>query len=545
MATADIAPPSTARTAQTPFANEPFVDFSLAENNRAIEAALAKVESELGREYDMIVGGRRLKTAGKIRSVNPARPTQVVGIHQRAEAEHAEGAMQAALAAFPAWSRTPVAQRAALLFRAADLIRERKFEFCAWLTFEVGKNWGEADADVGETIDFLEFYGREALRLDQAKTPIQFPGERNQLRYIPLGVGAVIPPWNFPFAIMAGMTAASIVCGNTVVLKPSVDAPTVAALYMGVLEEAGLPSGVVNLCPGEGPDFGSAIVEHPQTRFIAFTGSKAVGLEIHERAARTQPGQIFIKRTILEMGGKDSIIVDADCDLDAAVEGVVASAFGFNGQKCSACSRAIVDASIYDVFCDRLQARVKAIQTGDPVKNVYTGPVISEKAYKKVLNYIEIGKTEGRVLNGGHAVETSEGGYYIAPTVIADVAPTARIALEEIFGPVLAVIKSQGFDQALSIANNTEYGLTGSIYSNSRERLDRASEEFHVGNLYLNRKSTGAMVGAHPFGGFNMSGTDSKAGGPDYLLLFTQAKSVGERLGGAPAPDPQADHMGM
>src|SRR5215469_6704496 len=528
MATADIASPAPVRTAQTPFSNEPFVDFSLTENKRAMEAALAKVQSELGREYDMVVGGRNLKTDGKIRSVNPANPSQVVGTHQRAEAEHAEGAMQAALAAFPSWSRTPVAERAALLFRAANLIRERKFEFCAWLTFEVGKNWAEADADVGETIDFLEFYGREALRLDQAKTPIQFPGERNQLRYIPLGVGAVIPPWNFPFAIMAGMTAASIVCGNTVVLKPSVDAPTVAARFMAILEEVGLPDGVVNFCPGEGPGFGSAIVEHPLTRFIAFTGSKAVGLEIHERAARTQPGQIFIKRTILEMGGKDSIIVDADADLDAAIEGVVASAFGFNGQKCSACSRAIVDASIYDVFCDRLQARVKAIKTGDPKDNVYTGPVISERAYNKVLSYIEIGKTEGRLLNGGNAIKTPEGGYYIAPTVIADVAPTARISLEEIFGPVLAVIKSTSFDEALEIANNTEYGLTGAIYSTSREKLDLARDEFHVGNLYLNRKCTGAMVGAHPFGGFNMSGTDSKAGGSDYLLQFVQAKSIAE-----------------
>jgi 1-pyrroline-5-carboxylate dehydrogenase len=545
MATADLAT-ATARTAQTPFSNEPFIDFTLAENKRAMLDALAKVEAELGREYDLIIGGRRLQTTGKIVSTNPARPAQVIGVHQRAEADLAETAMQAALAAFPAWSRTPAADRAALLFRAADLIRERKFEFCAWLTLEVGKNWAEADADVGETIDFLEFYGREALRLDAAKTPIQFPGELNQLRYIPLGVGAVIPPWNFPFAIMAGMTAASIVTGNTVILKPSVDAPTIAARFMSLLEEVALPDGVVNLCQGEGPGFGSAIVAHPQTRFIAFTGSKAVGLEIHESAAKTQPGQIFIKRTILEMGGKDSIIVADDADLDHAIEGVVASAFGFNGQKCSACSRAIVDASIYDVFCDRLQARVAKIETGDPAKNVYTGPVISEKAYRKILDYIEIGKGEGRLLNGGNAIETAEGGYYIAPTVIADVSPKARIAQEEIFGPVLAVIRSNSFDDALAIANNTEYGLTGAVYSTSREKLDRARQEFHVGNLYLNRKCTGAMVGAHPFGGFSMSGTDSKAGGPDYLLLFTQAKSIAEKTGHAsPSDEKQSDLMGM
>ena len=511
-----------------------------------MEAALAAVENTLGREYDIIIGGRRLQTAGKIISTNPARPAQVIGVHQRAGAEHVEDAMQAAQTAFASWSRTSIEERVGLLFRAAELIRERKFEFCAWLTYEVGKNWAEADADVAETIDFLEFYGREALRLHGATTPIQFPGERNQLRYVPLGVGAVIPPWNFPFAIMAGMTAAAIVCGNTVILKPSVDAPTIAAKFMGLLEEVGLPDGVVNFCPGEGPEFGSEVVAHPKTRFIAFTGSKAVGLEIHERAAKTQPGQIFIKRTILEMGGKDSIIVDGDCDLAAAVEGVALSAFGFNGQKCSACSRVIVDKDIYDIFCDRLQERVAKIKTGDPVENFYSGPVISEKSYRKVLDYLKIGKTEGRVLNGGDAIVTPEGGYYVAPTVIADVAPTARIALEEIFGPVLAVIKSRGFDDALAIANNTEYGLTGAIYSGSREKLERAREEFHVGNLYFNRKCTGAMVGAHPFGGFNMSGTDSKAGGPDYLLLFTQAKSIAEKIGYASeAAEKTADPMGI
>src|SRR6202522_341354 len=339
MATANIARLPAGTVSSTLLLNEAFVDFTSAENKRAMEAALIAVEKELGREYDLIIGGNQLRTAGKIVSINPARPMQVIGIHQKAGVEHAEEAMQASQTAFASWSKTSAAERAGLLFRAAALIRERKFEFCAWLTYEVGKNWAEADADVGETIDFLEFYGREALRLDGAKTPIQLPGERNQLRYVPLGVGAVIPPWNFPFAIMAGMTAASIVCGNTVILKPSVDAPTIAAKFMELLEEVGLPDGVVTFCPGEGKEFGSAVVAHPQTRFIAFTGSKAVGLEIHERAAKTQPGQLFIKRTILEMGGKDSIIVEADSDIDAALDGVVASAFGFNGQKGSAGSR--------------------------------------------------------------------------------------------------------------------------------------------------------------------------------------------------------------
>jgi 1-pyrroline-5-carboxylate dehydrogenase len=511
------------------FVNEAFLDFGRPEVKLAMEAALARVKSQLGYEYEMVIGGKRLKTKDKIVSVNPARPAEVVGVHQAAGEEHVEPAMQAAQAAFVEWSRTPMEERVGLLLRVAGLVRERKFEFCAWLTYEVGKNWAEADADVGETIDFLEFYARSAMKLAEAKTPISFPGERNQLRYIPLGVGAVIPPWNFPLAIMAGMTAAAIVCGNTVILKPSVDATTIAAKFFGLLEEAGMPPGVVNFCPGEGPGFGSAVVAHPETRFVAFTGSKKVGLEIHESAAKTRAGQRFIKRTVLEMGGKDSIIVEADCDLDAAVDGVVASAFGFNGQKCSACSRAIVEAGVYDAFCEKLTAKVKAIRQGDPAENFYAGPVISKTAYERVLGYIEVGKCEGRVLCGGGAVENSDGGYYVAPTVIADVPRDARIALEEIFGPVLAVIKSEGFEDALAIANNTEYGLTGAIYSGSKEKLDRAREEFFVGNLYLNRKCTGAMVGAHPFGGFNMSGTDSKAGGADYLLLFTQAKSIAER----------------
>jgi 1-pyrroline-5-carboxylate dehydrogenase len=528
------------------FSTELFVDFTKPQNKAAMEEALATVAAQLGQEYDLVIGGKRLRTAGKIVSTNPANPSQVVGIHQRGAAEHVEEAMTAAQSAFASWSRTPLADRVQLLLRAAELIRERKFLFCAWLTYEVGKNWAEADADVAECIDFLEFYAREAIRLDGAKTPIQFPGEQNRLRYVPLGVGAVIPPWNFPFAIMAGMTAAAIVTGNTVILKPSVDASTIAAIFFSLLEEIGLPDGVVNFCPGEGPEFGSAVVAHPKTRFVAFTGSKKVGLEIHESAAKTQPGQIWIKRTILEMGGKDSIIVDRDCDIDAAIEGVAASAFGFNGQKCSACSRAIVDESIYDIFCDRLTARVEAIEQGDPAKNFYAGPVINEIAYKRVLDYIEIGKKEGRLLTGGAAVETAEKGYFIAPTVFADVAPGARLAQEEIFGPLLAIIKSHGFDEALTIANNTEYGLTGAIYSNSRDNLDRARDEFHVGNLYLNRKCTGAMVGAHPFGGFNMSGTDSKAGGPDYLLLFTQGKSIAEKVTYVSAEmDEQEDRMGI
>jgi 1-pyrroline-5-carboxylate dehydrogenase len=518
------------RAPQGAFSNEPFLDFKAPENIRKMQEALELVRGQLGREYHLIIGGHRVTTEAKIRSLDPSRPSQVVGVHQKAGAEHAEQAMQAALRAFELWSRASTGERTSLLLAAAEIIRKRKFEFCAWLTFEVGKNWAEADADVGETIDFLEFYAREALRLAEAKTPIQLPGERNELLYIPLGVGAVIPPWNFPFAIMAGMTAAAIVTGNTVILKPSSDSPTIAAKFVEVLEEAGVPGGVVNFCPGSGASFGNAIVEHPKTRFIAFTGSKPVGLEIHERAAKAQPGQIWIKRTILEMGGKDSIVVCADTDVDTAVEGVVASAFGFSGQKCSACSRVIVEASIYDDFVEKLRERVAKLTVGDPVANHNLGPVVNKAALDSILGYIEKGKKEGRLVAGGKAIETEAGGYFLEPTVFADIAPDAVIAQEEIFGPVLAVIKVENFKEGLKVANDTEFGLTGAVYTSDRERLDLARQEFYVGNLYLNRKCTGAMVGAHPFGGFNMSGTDSKAGGPDYLLLFTQAKSVAEKL---------------
>ena len=532
MATAEIlttAPPQI-KTPKGAFRNEPLTDFTHDDNIRAMRNAIEKVRAQLGREYDLVIGGKRIRTTGKIKSLNPAKPSEVVGIHQKAEREHAEPAMQAALAAFETWKRVPVAERASLLLRVAEIIRKRKFEFEAWLVFEVGKNWAEADADIAETIDFCEFYAREALRLAGAQTPVQLPGERDHLQYIPLGVGAVIPPWNFPAAIMAGMTVASIVCGNTVILKPSSDSPTIAARFFEALQEAGMPDGVVNFCPGSGASFGNAIVEHPKTRYVAFTGSKEVGLDIHQRAAKPQKGQIWIKRTILEMGGKDSIIVDADSNLDAAVEGVAQAAFGFQGQKCSACSRAIVDEKIYDKFLERLKERVEKIAVGDPAENKTMGPVVNEGAMKSILEYIEVGKKEGRVVAGGG--RGAGEGYYVQPTVIADVAPTARLAQEEVFGPVLAVIKAKNFDEALEIANNTEFGLTGAVYSSSPEKIERAKRDFHVGNLYINRKCTGAMVGAHPFGGFNMSGTDSKAGGPDYLYLFTQAKSIGEKNSG-------------
>ena len=406
-----------------PFRNEPFTDFSAPDNHRAMLDALARVRSELGRTWDLVLGGHPTQTATKFTSTNPARPAEVIGTHYAAGRAEVETAIAAATAAFPTWSRRPAADRVEILLRTAQLIRERHLDLCAWLVFEVGKNWAEADADVGECIDFLEFYAREALKLDAATTPIQYPGERNDLRYVPLGVGAVIPPWNFPFAIMAGMTAAAIVTGNTVVLKPSPDAPTIAARFVALLERGRPARRRRQPPPGRPRTPAASSSKARKVHFIAFTGSKKVGLEIHERAARTQPGQRFIKRTILEMGGKDAIVVAADANVDAAVEGVVASAFGFNGQKCSACSRAIVEAPIYDAFTERLRDRVAKLKTGDPAENAYTGPVINKAAYDRVLSYINIGQQEGKLLAGGAPATNDGDGYFIQPTVFGDVAP--------------------------------------------------------------------------------------------------------------------------
>jgi 1-pyrroline-5-carboxylate dehydrogenase len=511
------------------FKNEPLTDFSRSENQQKLQEALELVAGGFGREYDLIVGGRRVKTADKFKSYNPSEKTEAVGTFSRAGAAEAKRAIEVAHAKFEIWRLAPVEERASILLRAAGIMRRRKMEMSAVMVYEVGKNWVEADADVAETIDFLEFYGREALRYAGPQPVTPYPGEMNELRYIPLGVGVVIPPWNFPCAIMAGMTVAALVTGNTVVLKPSSDAPLIAAKFMEVLEEAGLPAGVVNFVPGSGASCGDMLVGHPLTRFISFTGSKEVGLHINELAARVQPGQIWIKRVVAEMGGKDTIIVDAEANLAEAALGTAQSAYGFQGQKCSACSRVVVDSRVYDEFLEQLLPRVKAITVGptkDPAN--YMGPVINQKAYDSILGYIKVGKGEGRLLAGGKPAQGD--GYFIPPTVFAEVKPKARISQEEIFGPVLAVIKAQNFDRALEIANNTEYGLTGAVYSRNPDKLMKARERFHVGNLYLNRKCTGALVGVHPFGGFNMSGTDSKAGGRDYLLLFLQAKSISERI---------------
>jgi 1-pyrroline-5-carboxylate dehydrogenase len=515
----------------TEFRNEPLTDFSKQENAAAMRAAIEKVQAELGREYPLVIGGERVKTGSTLDSINPANRTQVVGKFHKATKELANRVVDTAFETFQTWRNVPAQERAQLLFRVAELMRSRKHELSAWMIHEVAKTWPEADGDTAEAIDFLEFYAREMLRYASDQPLVKLTGEENLLEYIPLGVGAVIPPWNFPLAIMAGMTAAAIVTGNTVVLKPSSDAPTIAYKFFELLEEAGMPSGVVNFMPGSGAEVGDVVVDHPKTRFVAFTGSKEVGLRINERAAKTQPGQLWIKRVVAEMGGKDAIIVAEDADLDEAATGVVQSAFGFQGQKCSACSRAIIDARVYDPMIEKIAERTTKIKVGDPTDTTTTmSAVINEKAFKSISSYVEKGKAEGgRVVAGGGS--DGEQGFFIEPTVIADVKPGATIEQEEIFGPVLAVIKANDYDDALRIANDTQFGLTGAVYSSDEAKLDRARREFHVGNLYLNRKCTGAMVGVHPFGGFNMSGTDSKAGGRDYLLLFMQAKLSSERVG--------------
>ncbi len=511
------------------FTNEPFIDFTKPENRSRMGEALKKVKSEFGREYPMWLNGQKVTTTDKRTSTNPSRPSEVIGVFQNATKEMARQAVEDAHRYFDTWKRVSAQERAKCLFRAAKMVRERKFELNALVCYEVGKTWVEADADIAETIDFLEFYGREMLRLGEPQKLTPMRGERNYLVYIPLGVGVVIPPWNFPCAIMAGMTVASLVTGNTVILKPAADSPTIAARFIDILYEAGISKEAVNFITGPGSVIGDVLVQHPKTRYIGFTGSKEVGLRISELAGKTVPGQMWIKRTVLEMGGKDGIVVDEEADIDAAVEGTVQAAFGYQGQKCSACSRAIVSEKIYDTFVQKLVERTKKITVGpseDP--DNYMGPVISQSAMKTILDYIEVGRKEGKLLIGGKRAVGD--GYFIEPTIIVDVDPKSRLAQEEVFGPVLAVIKAQNYDQALEIANNTEFGLTGAVYSKNPEKIKKAEETFHVGNLYLNRKCTGAMVGAHPFGGFNMSGTDSKAGGKDYLLLFMQGKSIAEKV---------------
>lgn len=510
------------------YRNEPFTNFTEEENASAMRSALKSVEKQLGREYPIVIAGEKIFTEKKIASLNPSDYKEVVGYASSADVELAEKAIASADLAFKTWKNVSAVKRANYLLHAAAIMRRRKHEFSAWLVKESGKNWPEADGDTAEAIDFLEYYGRRMLAMADGVEVEQVAGENNVCYHIPLGIGIIISPWNFPLAILTGMAAAAIVTGNTVIMKPASTTPIIAAKLMEIWEEIGLPEGVVNFLPCSGGVVGDFLVQHPKTRFINFTGSKDIGLRINRLAAEVSPGQIWIKRVVAEMGGKDAIIVDSAADLELAATGIVQSSFGFQGQKCSACSRAIIVEDVYDEMLAKIVEKTKKLTVGNSsIEGIDMGPVVDEKAYNKILSYIEIGKTEGKLIAGG--TKAGDGGYFIMPTVIADVDRKARIAQEEIFGPVLAITKAKDFQDALDIANGTEYGLTGAIYSLNREVIEKAKKEFHVGNLYLNRKCTGALVGVNPFGGFNMSGTDSKAGGPEYLNMFMQLKSVTER----------------
>lgn len=519
------------------FQNEPHTDFAIPAVRAEMDEALEKIEDEFDRVYPLVIGGRRFDTKTTLVSRNPSHKKQIVGASAKATLEQARDAVRAARGAFRAWSRTPVQYRTEYLELVARKMVERKRELTAWEVVECGKPWGEADADVAEAIDFCRYYASQMRELDR---PLRcdIPGEENSYSYRPRGVAVVIAPWNFPLAILTGMTAAALVTGNTVVMKPAEQSPVIAAKLMEMFEEAGLPDGVLNYLPGVGEDIGPELVSNPDVDLIAFTGSQAVGLGINEQAAHTAGGQGSIRRVIAELGGKNAIIIDDDANLDEAVLGVLQSAFGYAGQKCSACSRAIVLAGAYDDFVKRLEGAVKSVVLGPAeAPGTFIGPVIDEEARSRIEDFIEVGKTESRLLVAGDVGSLASEGYFVAPHVFVDVDPQARLAQEEIFGPVLAVLKAKDFDEALAIANGTRYALTGGLYSRSPVNLKRARTEFEAGNLYLNRGITGAMVERHPFGGYKMSGIGSKAGGPDYLLQFLVPVNVTEntlRRGFAP-----------
>jgi len=513
----------------TIYKHEPFTDFSIERNIEAFKQALATVDQELGKKYPLVVNGEKIYTDETITSINPANKEQVVGIVSKANRALAERAIEAAAHAFEGWRKWDAEARAHILFRAAAIVRRRKHEFSAYLVREAGKPWNEADADTAEAIDFMEYYARQMIELQSGKAINSREGERNRYFYTPMGVTVVIPPWNFPLAIMCGTVVAPLVTGNTVILKPASTTPVIAAKFVEVLEEAGVPQGVINFLPASGAEVGDYLVDHPKTSLISFTGSRDIGVRIYQRASVVHEGQTHLKRVIAEMGGKDTIIVDKDADLDLAAQSIVLSAFGFSGQKCSAGSRAVVLEEVYDEVLEKAIALTNELKVGNPSQlENYMGPVIDQKAYDKIMGYIEIGKQEGRLVAGGKGDDSI--GYFIQPTIFADLDPKATIMQEEIFGPVVAFCKAKDFDQAIEIANNTEYGLTGAVITSNREHMEKAIEDFHVGNLYFNRTCTGAIVGYQPFGGFKMSGTDSKAGGPDYLILHMQGKTVSEKF---------------
>lgn len=547
MKPADVAKkPQPAPVIEAPrFENEPATDFSKPANREAMQRELTHIAKLLGRDYSLIINGRNVDTKARLSSRNPSNKSQIVGHAASATPDEAVQAIAAARAAFPEWSRMETQYRAEYMELTAAELRRRKFTLAAWMVYECGKPWAEADADVAEAIDFCLYYAAEMRRLSVPRQ-VDLPGEENTLSHRPRGVTVIIAPWNFPLAILTGMTVAALVTGNTVIMKPAEQSPVIAAKLMEVFQEIGFPNGVVNFLPGVGEEIGPELVGSPDVDVITFTGSRTVGLAINQLAAVTDDRQKSVKRVVAEMGGKNAIIVDDDADLDEAVLGVMQSAFGYSGQKCSACSRAIVLSSVYDEFLNRLVAATSSLKVGpavDPGTSV--GPVIDEEAFNRILSYIEIGKQEARLALGNDVGTLAQTGYFIGPHIFADVLPSSRLAQEEIFGPVLSVMKAKDFSEALTIANGTDYALTGGVYSRSPSNLKRARNEFIVGNLYLNRGITGALVERQPFGGFKMSGIGSKAGGPEYLLQFMIPVNVTEntlRRGFAPPPsdDPAA-----
>ncbi len=515
------------------FRNAPNTDFTLAPNREKLRSALAALTSRLGQRHPLIIGGKKISDREYIPSVNPAHPTQILGHWARATLADADAALAAARAAFPAWRDTPVEKRAALLDRTADLLESRRHELNALEILEAGKPWIEADADIGEAIDFCRFYAVEMRRLDQPPVTQSVPGERCVQRWTPRGTGVVIAPWNFPLAILCGLTVAPIVAGNTVIMKPAEQTSLIAAAFMDILVEAGLPAGVVNLLPGYGEEVGAHLVAHPQIDFVAFTGSRAVGTKIWETAGRTLPGQANLKKVVCEMGGKNALIIDNDADLDEAIPATLYSAFGFSGQKCSALSRLIVLEDVYDKFVERLLPAAAATPIGDPtLAGTIVGPVIDADAQKKILGLIARGESESKLAWQATLPPAviASGGYFVPPTIFADVKSTHTIAREEIFGPVLAIIKARDLDEAFTLANATEYALTGGLFSRSPRALERAERELLCGNVYLNRGVTGAIVERHPFGGFKLSGGGTKAGGKGYLENFLFPRVIAENV---------------
>ncbi len=518
------------------FVNEPDTDFSILQNCELIQNAISETRKSLGEKYPLIINGKEVGTNEWTDSINPSKSSEVVGKFAMATVIHADSAINAALNAFQDWQNVPVSERAEFFFKASEIMRKKRFELASVMVLEEGKPWREADGDVSEAIDFLNYYAFEAIKLFTPEKLISPSGEENCSFYQPRGVAAIISPWNFPLAILTGMSSAAIITGNTVVLKPAKQASVIAAKYVQILHEAGLPSGVCNYLPGDGRTVGNYLVGHKDISLIAFTGSMEVGLSINKIATEVKSGQDFVKKIICEMGGKNAIIIDDDADLDEAVKGVLYSAFGYAGQKCSAASRVVVVKEAYDHFLERLVEATKSIKIGracDP--GSYLGPVIDKSAFENTKKYIEIGKKEGKMLTGNEPVSSE--GYFISPTIFADIKPDAQIAQEEIFAPVLAVIKADSFEQALKIANGTKFALTGGLFSRSPGNIQKAKEKFKVGNLYINRSCTGAKVGRQPFGGFKMSGIGSKAGGKDYLLQFVEPRVVTEntmRRGFAP-----------